>query len=253
MGKNLIFCFSGTGNSLKAAKDIASILGDTEIVFMKNAYALIGQYDRIGFVFPSYAGGVPKVVLKYVKSLDIKADSADYVFSIVTCGGADRNTLPMLRGTLSKKGVSLKYGKALVTVGNYIAMYPIKADPEETLGKADGVILQYAREIKEKAAADAGKESFSDKLFYIAGNWYFKFKAKKLCVSDACCSCGLCEKLCPTGSIKVEEGKPVFTWKTCAQCMACVQWCPKEAINCGKETEGRVRYHHPDIKSDDLT
>jgi flavodoxin len=32
--KNIIFYFTGTGNSLKAAKDIASVLGDTELVFI---------------------------------------------------------------------------------------------------------------------------------------------------------------------------------------------------------------------------
>ena len=252
MGKNLIFCFSGTGNSLKAAKDVAAILGDTEIVFMKKAYTLSGKYDRIGFVFPSYAGGVPKAVLQYVELLDIKTDSADYVFSVVTCGGADRNTLPMLRNALAKKGVYLKYGKALVTVGNYIAMYPIRTDRNETLDKADSAISQYAHEIKEKATTGIGKEKLTKKLFYIAGNWYFKSKAKKLSVSDACSSCGMCEKICQTGSIRIENGIPVFTWKTCAQCMACVQWCPKEAINCGKETKERARYHHPDIKADEL-
>ena len=252
MGKNLIFCFSGTGNSLKAAKDVASILGDTEIVFMKNAFAFSGKYDRIGFVFPSYAGGVPSAVLQYVKSLEINITSVDYVFSVVTCGGADRNTLPMLRNALAKKGILLKYGKALVTIGNYIAMYPIRTDRKETLDKADCAISQYAHEIKDKETTDIGKETLANKLFYTAGNWYFKSKAKKLSVSDACSSCGLCEKICPTGSIKKENGTPVFTWKTCAQCMACVQWCPKEAINCGKETKGRIRYHHPDVKVDEL-
>ena len=62
--KNLIFCFSGTGNSLKAAKDIAAVLGDTDIVLMKEYHKAEGSYHTIGFVFPSYAGGVPKAVLK---------------------------------------------------------------------------------------------------------------------------------------------------------------------------------------------
>ena len=100
----MIFCFSGTGNSLKAAKDIAEVLGDTEIVLMKGDYKLSGKYDRIGFVFPSYAGGVPKAVLAYIKALEIAANAADYFFTVVTCGGAARNTLPMLRDALVRKG-----------------------------------------------------------------------------------------------------------------------------------------------------
>ena len=257
MERNLIFCFSGTGNSLKAAKDIAETLRDgnnmTEIVLMKNAYKLSGQYNRIGFVFPSYAGGVPKAVVAYIKALEITASAADYFFTVVTCGGAARNTLPMLRDTLAGKGISLNYGKELNMVGNYIAMYAPRTDIEEALTSANKEIVIYAQAIKDKkAAANIGKSKLNAAVFYKMGNQFFKMNAKQLHVSDACASCGQCEKLCPAKSIKMENNKPVFTWRTCSQCMACIQWCPKEAINCGKKTIERARYRNPAVKADEL-
>ena len=252
MERNLIFCFSGTGNSLKATKDIAEVLGDTEIVLMKKAYKLSGKYDRIGFVFPSYAGGVPKAVLAYIKALKIAENAADYFFTIVTCGGAARNTLPMLRDALAGTGISLNYGKELNTIGNYIAMYSPRTDIEEVLTSANKKIAVYAQEIKDTKTTSIGKSKLNAALFYKMGNQFFKMNAKKLNVSDSCTSCEQCEKLCPTKSIKIENGKPSFAWQTCSQCMACIQWCPKESINCGKKTIERARYRNPAVKADEL-
>lgn len=37
MSKNVIFCYSGTGNCLDLAKNIAKGLGDTDIIMMRRA------------------------------------------------------------------------------------------------------------------------------------------------------------------------------------------------------------------------
>jgi flavodoxin len=58
MAKNIIFYFTGTGNSLKVAKDVANRVGDCEIIAM-TAYKdnnLLSGMDRIGFIFPFMAG-----------------------------------------------------------------------------------------------------------------------------------------------------------------------------------------------------
>ena len=252
MERNLIFCFSGTGNSLKAAKDVAAVLGDTEIVLMKGDYKFSGQYSRVGFIFPCYGGGVPMTVLEYIKALEINTDTADYFYGVVTCGGSERDSLPMLRDALLQKGISLNYGSSIPTVGNYIAMYPMAPETGETLRLAEKKTATVVREIKDKAVTTIGKVTLGVKLFYKAGNLYFRSKAKQFTVSDSCISCGMCEKICPTKSIEIKDGKPVFKWQSCSQCMACIQWCHKEAINCGKETGRRTRYHHPDIHADEL-
>ena len=61
MSKNVIFCFSGTGNCLDIAKNIARVLGDTDIVIMRRLPAVrdVHEAERVGFVFPCYAGGLP--------------------------------------------------------------------------------------------------------------------------------------------------------------------------------------------------
>jgi len=49
-----IFYFSGTGNSLSIARDIAERLGDSEIKKIKDPVYSSGVSENIGLVFPVY-------------------------------------------------------------------------------------------------------------------------------------------------------------------------------------------------------
>jgi ferredoxin len=68
---------------------------------------------------------------------------------------------------------------------------------------------------------------------------------KKFYADNNCTSCGICEKVCSCNNIKV-EGKP--QWGTqCAQCLACIHYCPSKAIQYGKATEKKGRYTNPNV------
>lgn len=70
-------------------------------------------------------------------------------------------------------------------------------------------------------------------------------------VSDSCIGCGCCQKVCPVSNITIKEGKPVFG-KECQQCMACIQWCPKRAIDYKQIASKRKNYHNPEILVTDM-
>ena len=70
-------------------------------------------------------------------------------------------------------------------------------------------------------------------------------------VDENCNSCRICEKVCPVKNIRMKKGKPSWLHH-CEQCLACLHWCPKKAIQCGKKTRKRRRYHHPKVKLSDL-
>lgn len=61
-------------------------------------------------------------------------------------------------------------------------------------------------------------------------------------VSDACIGCGKCVQLCPLNNIRLDKDKPVWG-SNCTHCMACICYCPKEAIEYGKRSVGKPRYH----------
>ena len=68
---------------------------------------------------------------------------------------------------------------------------------------------------------------------------------------EKCNGCGICSKVCPVNNIEIIKAKPVWMHR-CEQCMACLQWCPQEAIQYGKNTTGRTRYRHPSVKLEDI-
>ena len=57
-----------------------------------------------------------------------------------------------------------------------------------------------------------------------------------------CIGCGKCAVLCPTKSIRIEGGRPVWG-DGCTHCMACICRCPKQAIEYGRHTMGLRRYY----------
>ena len=50
---------------------------------------------------------------------------------------------------------------------------------------------------------------------------------------------------CPLANISMKDKRPVWG-DACTHCMACINLCPKQAIEYGKRTEGKPRYTGPD-------
>jgi ferredoxin len=68
----------------------------------------------------------------------------------------------------------------------------------------------------------------------------------KFYVDENCTSCGICEQVCPVNNIKIIEGKPEWLHQ-CQQCLACINYCPEEAIQYGNKTLTTGRYYHPEV------
>ena len=49
-------------------------------------------------------------------------------------------------------------------------------------------------------------------------------------VTDACVGCEICQKVCPSGSIHMENGRAVHVPGNCQTCLACAHACPQKAI-----------------------
>lgn len=250
-----IFYFSATGNSLEVARRIGRELKDCTIRSMaaeQPEEAIGGPDEVIGFVFPVFFIGMPRLVKSFVEKL--KINSGTYCFAVITYGGSAANTCGMLADILLKKGIDLAFADGVKMPGNYIVMYPAK-DPDTTGGqlkdaanKVDAIAKEIARgerhPVKRKAVL---LSKLGNGLLYKGiTTWDEKFTA-----DSKCNSCGRCTQVCPVKNIKMENGKPVWQHH-CERCLACIQWCPQEAIQYGKKTIGRRRYHHPSIQAADI-
>lgn len=125
--KTIIYYFTGTGNSLAAAKKIAAALGDCELVpialLQKTTGEIIPQADRVGIVCPVYFSGLPVMVSEFAERLDLSR--SHYIFSIVTFGGSGASSaLRQLDGILRKRqNRGLDAGFMVKMPGNYVLMY----------------------------------------------------------------------------------------------------------------------------------
>ena len=60
--------------------------------------------------------------------------------------------------------------------------------------------------------------------------------------SDQCVSCRICQQVCAFNNIDIVQERPV--WKGhCQHCMACISFCPVNAIEYKNLTKNKERYH----------
>jgi ferredoxin len=241
----MIFNFSGTGNSLYAAKKLAENLGDAEVYSMVKPYSqeqIGGQNERIGFVFPSYYSNLPRIVRRFIDGLSIQPET--YIFAIVTMGGFGTGSVASLEKALSEKGIQLRYGRGLLMPANYIVNYnPMFLGRSD---KADRKIKRIAEDIK-------ALKTEIKKVNFTADNLYKNIELldKQFFAESQCTGCGQCEKICPVENIRIVAGKPEWQHH-CEHCMACIHWCPEKAIQYAEKTKKRRRYHNPHVTLEDM-
>ncbi|HNW36166.1 MAG TPA: EFR1 family ferrodoxin [Candidatus Ozemobacteraceae bacterium] len=255
----VIWYFTGTGNSLSAARRAAKALGgDFELHSMAFARGRTVEIaaSRVGFVFPVYSFGLPRIVKEFVEH--ISNIQAERVFAIATCGGGPGGTLAQLKKALEAKGARLDAATAVTYPGNCIPLYPApRPDRCETIiasGEHEidafmaDVIADRLRQpgILSSIGAALVKPLYAGFLSSVRRSDRF-FRAEA-----SCTSCGLCMRVCPVGNISAaSDGRPV--WGNCCEgCLACLNLCPVEAIQYGWLTRGRRRYRHPGITSEEL-
>jgi len=259
--KTSLYYFTGTGNSLSAAKDIAAALGDCEVVPIASLMDttpgdITPAADRVGIICPDYFTGLPAIVAAFAKRLDLA--NVKYVFSVVTFGGSgDIPVLRQLDAVLKKRsGRGLDAGFGVRMPGNYILMYepPAGQKRDELLDGAKKQLETIAREIGACRKHDLPRSFLMQAVHALM---YPRFIAnvhgddRKFSVTDACTSCGTCVKVCPVKNIGLADNKPV--WKhRCELCCACIHACPVKAIQAGRGTEKRQRYRHPAISIAEL-
>lgn len=174
MGKNIIFIFSGTGNSLWAAKKMSEELGNCEIVSMgcHKEYTLIDEYDVIGFVYPTYYRGIPAKVEDFVLQFDFQNNKNAYFFAVATCGSVDTacNATVQMHKLLKRKGIALSFAEKLDMFSNYIIFFDMRDTVEEKARQSARDLEPIIANIKKGQSIWQNRELNRSSILYIRGS-----------------------------------------------------------------------------------
>lgn len=257
----MIFYFTGTGNSLWVAEALGKALKEPLVAianelktYPKELIHPLWAKEKILFVYPVHSWGPAVPMMQFISRLKLLGYEGHSVYSVCTCGDECGYAGSMLQEALRKKRVGLSGHYSVIMPNNYILMPGFDVDTKEVEQRK----LQDAPS-RISAIVEAIQKEQNVNLYNIGTMPWLKSRvvyplfanfavgSNSFRVTDACISCGLCERVCPTGTITLTEGRPVWS-NTCVQCVACIHRCPVRAIEYGRGTVKKGRYHHPDIK-----
>ena len=250
----MVFYFSGTGNSRYIARRIADALQE-EIIDLNekikannNSQVQTGQ--RIIVVTPTYAWRIPRVVSEWISKTVLVG--AEQVWFVMDCGGEIGNAAKYNRRLAKQKNLQYMGTAQILMPENYIAMFgaPKVEEAREIVEKAEPDIDSVTQYIREGQPFSVPRNNLYDRVMSGPVNpifYQFFVKADAFHANDACIGCGWCVKNCPMNNIVLENGKPIWG-NQCTHCMACICYCPTEAIEYGKKSIGKPRYHFEQLK-----
>ena len=251
-----LYVHTGTGNALWVARQLASELTEAALDYMPYpSQAFTIQVEKVGIIFPVHIWGLPRRVIQFINHMKVKPGT--YLFAVAVNAGQPAATLLQLQRLMTKRAMRLSLGYSVTMPSNYIPWGgPGPIDAQKRLySNARKKVKTIAKAVQggEKNKVDRGP-CWQNILF--SGIYKMTFRQvrnmdKKFWVDEKCDGCEICARVCPAANIKMIDGKPSWLHR-CEQCLACLQWCPQEAIQYGKNTVKYPRYHHPEIILDDM-
>ena len=240
--KRIIFYFTGTGNCLYIARQLAG--ADTELLSIPQMVKR-GKYefeaDEIGIVYPIYGHMPPYMVRQFIQKARLKAG---YRFAVLTYGARKCDAVEIWDRISRKAGNAFDYIGTIVMVDNWLPNF----DMNEQI-KID----KHIPENLQKITADIGgrrhwhepvteeerqqHQGFMQRSGLDPEVGFLMKSERCFTVTDACIDCGICTYVCPRGNYELTS-KGVGISGDREFCFACIQNCPQRAIQFRKSEDG---------------
>lgn len=247
----MVFYFTGTGNSLYAARQLESepvsipqVMRGTQREFTA---------ESIGIISPIYGHELPPMVKDFLRESTFHTD---YFYIIVTYGARHGGAAEMAQALCDKCGVRVDYINALHMVDNWLPAFDM--DEERALDKRIPEQLAAitadvkARKYGISPVTDADRAAHQQYLANVSGvpeDLWQNF----VVVTERCVGCGICTRVCPADCMKLEDGRAVHIPGNCQDCLACVHACPQKAIALAMpEKNPNARYRNEHVTLQDL-
>lgn len=243
--KAVIYCFSGTGNTLKAAKEYKKIFEENNVeTYIFNVGDNFDDmpspkdYDYVGIAYPIHGFNAPYPIFDLIK-LFPKFDNADRkkIFIIKTSGE------PLTINNISSEPLMARLnnkGYILTNEYHYIMPYNILfRHTDEFAAKmwktAKALCVIEANEILSEKSSYLKKFPLGRLIAFLFRIEHpaMKINGNLFRVKKNCTHCNLCIKKCPVNNIYNDEKGNIKFKNKCVMCTSCAFRCPVDAINIG--------------------
>lgn len=248
----IIYYFSGTGNALTAARWIAQNAASRGINaslisidrFKKPSFSSNQEKTLIGFLYPTHGFSLPWIMLKFMLRFPIVNKKDAFILNTRAGMKAGKWFTPGLSGmaqllalsVLLIKGFRIKGLLPLDMPSNWISIHPGLNENTVDLivERCRGIIDNFSEKILAGKRVYKGLWTLPIDIAIIPVAIGYSFfgrfiLAKSFISSGGCGNCRLCREECPTGALKIIDGRPYWSFK-CESCMRCMNICPRKSI-----------------------
>lgn len=247
----MVFYFTGTGNSLYAARQLEAEPVSIPQVMRGRERELTAE--SIGVVTPVYGHEVPPMVKDFLRESTFETG---YFYIILTYGCRHGGAAELAKELCVECGVRVDYVNTLHMADNWLPAFDMDAEramdkhiPEQLAAITADV---KARRHAISPVTDNDRAAHQEYLRNVSGVPEAMWQ-NLVVVTERCVGCGVCTRVCPADCMVLENGRAKHIPGNCQDCLACAHACPHKAIALAMpEKNPNARYRNEHVTLQDL-